>query len=153
MGKRRPAMDESQLQLGFEPAPLPAAADLAEFDRYLASAVGVMLKGDPRTRADVAGAVSELLGETVSKQMLDAYASEARGAHNISAARFLTLVAATQRYDVLDAVCRRIGCKILVGEQVHLAELGDIIAQLRSLEDRKRRLQAIVEPLPRGRRA
>ncbi len=147
--KRTPAYDD-QLALGFEPpAPAAAHADLAGLDRVVASAVGHILKGDPRTRFEVAAAVSELLDEDVSKAMLDAYASEARDSHNISGARLLALVAATHRYDVLDRLIRPIGCTLLVGEEVYAAELGHIEAQIAALKERQSTLKRVAQPIVR----
>ncbi len=153
MTKRRPALDPSQLDLGFG-VPEPATSDgaLGRLPKEIAAGVGAMLKGDGRSRYDVAGAVSRLLDEEVSKMMLDAYASEAREGHRISADRLLALVVATGRYDVLRAILRRIGADLLVGEEVYAAELGHVEAQMRELEARRRQLRAAVEPLERGRR-
>ena len=152
MTKRTPALDPAQLNLGFGvPEPVSSDGALGRLPREVASAVGTMLKGDPRSRYDVAGAVSRLLDEEVSKLMLDAYASEAREGHRISADRLLALVVATGRYDVLRAIMRRIGADLLVGEEVYAAELGHVEAQMRVLEARRRVLRANVEPLQRGR--
>lgn len=151
--KRKSALAEGQLPLGFDPPALPEAhADLAGFDRRVAASVARILREDPATRFEIAGRVSELLDEDVSKLMLDAYASEARDGHNISVARFLALVAATHRYDVLDALVRLIGATLLVGEEVYTAELGHIETQIRALEARKRGLRPLAKTIERGRR-
>lgn len=155
MPKRRPSLDPSQLDLGFG-APEPAQSDgaLARLPKMTASAVATMLKGDPRDRYDLAAAVSRLLDEEVSKLMLDAYASEAREGHRISLDRFLALVAATGRYDVLRMLLRRIGADLLVGEEVYLAEIGNLEARKREIDTRLRTLKSEVTPVerPGGRR-
>jgi hypothetical protein len=111
--KRRPALDPSQLGFTFdEPEPATGAADLAGIDRLIAAGVARALRDESRSRYEVAFAMSELLDEEVSKLMLDAYASEARDNHNISAGRWLAFVAVTQRYDILDHVLRRIGAAV-----------------------------------------
>jgi hypothetical protein len=151
MNKRRPLIDASQLGFTFEP-PMPARrdADLAGLDRMIAASVGVALKEDARSREEIAGAMSALLAEPVTKMMLDAYASEARGDHNISAARLLALVAATERYDLLDPMLRRIGAAVLVGEELHAARLGSLQAQKRALDAEIRKYQAAAQPITRG---
>lgn len=151
MGKRTPAMDDAQLGFSFDaPQPLASEGALASLERLIASGVARILKDDSRSRFEVAGAVSALLDDDVSKYMLDAYSSESREAHRISAGRFLALVAATGRYDVLDAVCRQVGAGILVGEEIFLAEIGHLESQRRQLDARLRTLKATATPLTRG---
>ena len=150
MTKRRSALDTTQLGFTFEP-PRPARgpADLAGLDRIVAASVAAALKGDPRSREEIAGATSALLGEDVSKLMLDAYASEARDCHNISAARLFALIAVTERFDLLDSLTRRIGAAILVGAEIATAELGHIDTQIAQLKERRRRLATRVLPIDR----
>jgi hypothetical protein len=141
--KRRSSLDSSQLGFTFEP-PVPAtsAADLAGFDRFIAAGVSRALKEDRRSRQEVAWAMSELLAEEISKFMLDAYASEARENHNISADRFLALIAVTNRFDILDAAVRRIGAALLVGDEIKTAELGNIDRQIAGLKVRRKSIEA-----------
>jgi hypothetical protein len=152
--KRRPAFSSDQLAFTFEPG--PTAHDeggLAGFDRAVASAVSQILKDDPRSRFEIAGSMSALLGDEVSKAMLDAYSAEARESHNVSLGRFLALIAETQRYDVLDALCRRIGCRVVVGEEVLTVELGHIATQMERLRQREKVLRRVAPEITRaGRR-
>ena len=125
-------------------------ADLAGLDRQVAGYVGIALKEDARPREVVAGAMSALLAEPVTKMMLDAYASEARGDHNISAARLLALIAVTERHDLLDALLRRIGAAALVGEELHAARLGHLEAQARAINAEIKKYRAAAQPIDRG---
>ena len=147
----RRAPHPAQLGFTFDP-PLPARrdADLAGLDRQIAGYVATALKEDARPREVIAGAMSALLAEPVTKLMLDAYASEARGDHNISAARALALVAVTERYDLLDALLRRIGAAVLVGEELHAARLGHLQAQQRAIAAEIKKYQASAQPITRG---
>lgn len=61
----------------------------------LSRSVAVVLKEADADREAVAARMSEYLGEDVSKNMLDAYASQAREAHNITLARAFALLHAT----------------------------------------------------------
>ncbi|TCS62556.1 DNA transposition protein [Varunaivibrio sulfuroxidans] len=61
----------------------------------IARAVAETLKGSDIPRADIAAAMSDWLGEDVSKAMLDAYASEAREDHTIPFLRLLAMVHVT----------------------------------------------------------
>lgn len=125
--------------------------DLAGLSKQIASGCARALKEDTRSRDEIAGHVSALLSEQVSRHMLDAYASEARDEHNVSAARFLALIAATGRFDILDAVISKIGARTLVGEEVHAARLGHLLAAKQQLEDQIKAVRPYVTTIGRGR--
>lgn len=153
MGKRRPSIPAGQFAFSFEqPAPARAASSLAGLDREIAATVALMLKEDERSRFEIAGKVSELLDEDVSKSMLDAYASEAKETHSISAARLLALTAVTDRHDLLDRLTRRIGAAVLVGPEILTAELGHIDRQIAELKDRRRSIERAAPVISSGRR-
>lgn len=148
--KRTPAFDPAQMALALG-VPEAARNDgaLASLPRLTASAVANILKGDSRNRFEVAGAVSALMDEDVSKLMLDAYASEAREAHRISFDRMPAVVAATGRYDVLRRLLATIGCDLLVGEEAFLARVGDLEARKRGIDAELKALKSVIEPLDR----
>jgi hypothetical protein len=149
--KRRPAFSTDQLAFSFEPAATSREeGGLTGIDRAVASAVSAVLKDDPRSRFEIAGGMSALLADEVSKAMLDAYSAEARESHNISLSRFLALIAETQRYDVLDALCRRIGCRTVVGEEVLTVELGHIASQIERLRQREKVLRRVAPEIARA---
>lgn len=151
MTKRRPSLSPDQMAFTFD-APMAAVAEggLRDLERQVASAVGAILAKHPGSRFEVAGGVSALLDTDVSKSMLDAYSAEAKDTHNISVARFLALIVVTQRFDVLGAVLRQIGCDVLVGEEIYLAEEGHLRAQIREAQERLRQLRDVTQPLKRG---
>ena len=152
--KRRPSLTDGQMAFTFAvPPPASAEGDLAGLSRIISSAVGRALKEDRRTRAEIAGHVSALMGEDVSRWMLDAYASEAREEHAISAARFLAVIAATERLDILDAVVTRVGGRVLAGAEMHVARLGHLIARKADIEAQIRELLPITAPINRSRGA
>lgn len=151
MGKRRPAMTDSQLAFSF--APPQAAAhpgDLAGLGRVIASGVARACKEDHRSREEICGRMAALLGEDVSPHMLNAYASEARHDHNISTERFLALIAATARFDILDAVIARVGARAFVGEEVHATRLGHLLARKAQIDGEIRAARTAVTPIKRG---
>lgn len=151
MAKRTPAFDPGQTGFDFEPRPAMASDGmLSGLDRQVASAVSRVLKDDDRDRYDMAAAMSRILDADVSKSMLDKYASESSEEHNISAGRFLVLIAASGRYDVLEAVIRKIGCALVVGEEVLTVELGHVQAQIERLQERHRLLKKAAPAIKRG---
>ena len=146
--KRRSSFPLDQLVFSFDaPKPAREEADLAGLGRIVAAAVARILREDSRSRQEIAGAMSALLDEEVSPQMLDGYASEARETVNVSAHRLLALIAATDRFDVLDRLVRKIGAALLVGDEIMTAELGHIDRQMAELSARKRRLQSEARPI------
>lgn len=151
MAKRKPALNTAQMAFTFD-APRPDVSEgaLSGMDRLVASGVAAILKEDPRSRFEVAGQVSALMDADISKLMLDAYASESRDGHNISLARFLGLVVATQRFDVLDALLRQVGCAVVVGEEILLAEIGHLETQRRVIDQRLKSLKVEATPIQRG---
>ncbi len=141
-------------QLGFlfdPPAPASMAAALAGLERQVSEAVSDILHGDERDRDTIAAAMTRLLGEDVSRAMLDAYASPAREGHKVPMSRFLALVAVADRHDLLDQLLRPIGAAVLVGEEVHTARLGHLDRQIAQLQDERRKV-AGQAPLIRGNR-
>ena len=105
MPKAKPHPD----QYGFSfdsPQTARLAGDLAGLERQISLAAATILNSDLRSRERIAADMSELLGEDVSRAMLDAYASPAREDHRVSMSRFLALVAVTARHDVLDLVLK-----------------------------------------------
>ena len=150
MAKRKIA--PGQLAFGFDPPAVPSGAgSLAGDDARVAEMVSEILHADPRSRHVIAGEMSELLGEDVSKTMLDNYASRAAG-HTISYSRMKALIAVTSRHDLLDADLRSIGAALLIGEEIKLARAGHIRAQLSALQAELRDLDKTTAPFSRGNR-
>lgn len=151
MAKRSRHDHPGQLGFAFEaPAPASEPSQLAGMERQICDAVATMLKEDARSREVIAAEISVLLGEEVSKMMLDAYASPAREQHKVIMSRFLALVAVTGRHDVLDRMVRQIGAAVLVGEEVLTARIGHIDRRIDQLKQERRRLAATA-PLIGGR--
>jgi hypothetical protein len=151
---KRPVTHIDQLSFAFAAVNAPRVptqeSDLAGLERAIAGAIGRVLKDDSRSRGEIAGAMSSLLDEDISRFMLDAYASEAREGHNVSASRFLALIAVTRRFDVLDGVLERIGARLLVGEEVHAARLGHLEAKRQQLDAEIAQAKRLARPMARG---
>lgn len=151
--KRRSALDALQIGFDFD---VPVAAshdgDLAGFDAILSASVARMIAEDGRSRAEIAGEVSRLLGRPVSKAMLDVYSSESHVDHNIPASRWLAIVAATRNFAVADAILAKIGCRLLSGDEIKAAELGHLQAERDAIDARMKELRAAAPSIARGRR-
>jgi hypothetical protein len=137
-------------QMGFDftaPAPSKGVAELAGLERQINALVGTILNTDPRPREVIAAEMSVLLDDTVSRQMLDAYASPARTEHKVPASRLLALIVVTDRQDLLDPIMRKIGAALLVGDEVRTARLGQVEALLAELQDERKRLKSEVSKI------
>lgn len=154
MGKRRSSLSEGQMAFTFDvPEPAREAGDLAGFSAMVSASVARMLGQDGRDRQKIAVAMSQLLGERVSKEMLDAYASEARAEHNIPTARWWALVAVTARFDVADAMAKQAGARVISGEEIKATQLGDVQARIAQLIERRAPADEAGEARRPGRRA
>ncbi len=152
MGKRRPSIPAGQFAFSFDPpAPARAESSLAGLDREVSATVALILKEDERDRYEIAAAMSRVLGDEITKQMLDGYASEARDTFNIPFVRMLALVSVTDRHDLLDRHVRRIGAALLVGDEIRTAEIGHINRQMAKLKERLRAIEGIAPVIATGR--
>lgn len=141
----------NQLPFDFAaPAPMKGVAELAGLERQIAELVGRVLASDPRSREEIAGAMSAVLNDQVSKAMLDAYASGARPDHKVPASRLFALLVVTDRQDLLDPIMRKIGAALLVGDEVKTARLGQIETLMNQLKDEQRRLRNEATPIREG---
>jgi hypothetical protein len=105
----------------FEPATVRAASLRAQISR----AVAATLKDSDLQRDDVAGAMSDYLGEGVPKTALDGYASEAREDHTISVVRLMALVHATSDVRLLQILAEPFG--YVVVDAKHREAIEEII--------------------------
>lgn len=142
-------------QLGFlfnVPAPATGEAALAGFEKRVNALVGAILNtahADGRSRAVIAAEMSEVLGEEVTKAMLDAYASPARIEHKVPFSRLMALIVVTGRQDLMDPLMREGGMAVLIGEEVKTARVGHITRQLDKLKRELREIEGSA-PLIRG---
>ena len=93
----------------FDPPPAVERFDAervraATLPMLLSAAIKEALREHPRSRAEVAKAMSEYLGESVAPAMLDKYASMAASGHTIPAHRLVALAVATGDVRLLNAL-------------------------------------------------
>jgi len=88
------------------------AEALREHDRYI-----------------VAAQMSKLLGQEVTKNMLDAYCSESREEHHPSFERAIAFDMATGTHTLANLMARKLGAKLAVGKDALNSELGKLERQ------------------------
>jgi len=101
-------------------------------------AMSLALKECDRSREEIAAEMSEYLGETVTKAMLDAYVSEARDTHNINIYRFAALVHATRDFRLLSLLPSMFGFAVIDERYLPLI---DVVL----LEDKKEQLDRALD--------
>ncbi|AJP73147.1 hypothetical protein [Sphingomonas hengshuiensis] len=141
---RRAAPDPRQIDLFAAERPVGRPGGFAGADAWVATEVAQMLKDDPRSREEIAGALSASLCEEVSRWMLDAYASPGRDSHNISFARAIALAAVTGSRALIEEAVARLGGEISWGSQIVAAELGRAEAEAERLKIKIKTLRHMV---------
>ncbi len=81
--------------------------------------VAEVMRESGLSRDELAPAMSAFLGHPVSKAMLDAYATQARGDHNISLARAIALVAVTKDARVIGTELDPLGLAVVPKRDLH----------------------------------
>lgn len=159
MSKRRRNDDAALGDLFDQAFPVRAPAEpvpAMDFSVRLSQAIGRALKECPLSREDVAAKMSAMLGEPVSRMMLDAYASPARDTHRIGLTRFKALARVTGCLWLWEVAVDGDGLTLLQGEQARLAQIGALEQQVREmsvrLKDLKKAPSVSLKPL-RGDRA
>lgn len=92
----------------------------------IAKAVSETLKEAEDSREDIAVRMSEWLGEDVSKNMLDAYASEAREEQTIPFLRVLALLHATGDVRLLQLGAEMFGHSVIDDKYLPWVEVGQL---------------------------
>jgi len=109
-----------------EADPLPGRVDL---DLPLREALSDALKHADGDRYHVAAEMSRLTGREISRYMLDAYTAESRTDHNFPLRYAAAFEVATHSYCLTNLLAKARGCRVLVGDDALLAELGRIDQQ------------------------
>lgn len=151
MKKRAPRLSEKNLKDIWNIRILDGKnSELGDLEQFISSAVSRCLREGGKTRAEQAVRLSDVLGDDISSFMLDAYSSEVRREHKISASRFFALIAITGRFDIFDAIVREIGGKALSQSDAKVFRIGhDYVASLEAekrLRDRVSDLSLATKP-------
>lgn len=150
MNRKRVSIDPRQIDLFTASRPVTGDASFAGIEAFVSAEVGLMLKDDSRSREEIAGAMSALMADEVTRWMLDAYASPARDGHNISFGRALALMAVTEHRALIEEAVHRLGGRILWGEEIHAARLGHLQAQRERIDKEIKQLRGTAQPIQRG---
>ncbi len=126
-----------KVSVGFEPGTISGNRLASRISRAIAKA----LKECGKDRVTVAGLMSERLGHKVTKDMLEAYASEAKTGNNITVERFLALIQATGKTELLGFIAEDFDMAVVPRKYENVIELALIEDHERMVATRKKTLQ------------
>lgn len=124
------------------PQPAPTTPGAIHYSREIAAVMSEALKDCAHDRIEVSARMSRMLGREVSMSMLNGYTAESHDSHNISVERAIAFDAATDGHALLNFYAAKRGCRVMVGEDALLAELGKIERSEQALRERKNALKA-----------
>lgn len=125
----------------------PSTVQAPSVSGRLARAVSVALQECGRTREQVAERMTAYLGKPVSKNMIDAYASQAREEHGISAERLQALCHATGDRRLLNLLAEPFGWAVVERKFLPVIELAAVQERQQELQ---RRADALRRQVRRG---
>lgn len=127
------------------PQPAPAQPGGMDYRSAIAHAMSDALKACPHDRYEVAAHMSRLTGAEVSIHMLNAYTAESRETHTITLERAIAFDAATEGYALLKFYADKRGCRVIVGKEALLTELGRIEQQRADLTRQEKAIKHYLE--------
>lgn len=122
----RVGKDDRTLDIFEIPQPVLAMPGLGNYAMQISELVGEMLKGTgpELDRYEIAAQMSRLSGDDVSKNMLDAWASPARGDHNLPLYRAALLEEVCASHVLTNWLVNLRGGRVAYGRDALDAELG-----------------------------
>ena len=149
MRKRRRCSKTDDLLTWSPPQPVasfpPERVRAASLAATIARGVSEALKRSGRNRDQVAKEMGEYLGEGVSLNMLDKYASEAAEEHVINVVRFMALVHATRSRELIQMLAEPFGWAVVEKRHLDAIELASALEERerlnRNIDDARQRLK------------
>lgn len=132
----------------FDSPPAPALIDgsldcAAELCATLANMITDAMKRDViRSRHDLAARMSELTGKEVTKSMIDAWTAESKEPWRFPFEYAPAFEAALDSNSLQHLFGRKRGCRVLVGDEALLAEIGQLAVDEQFIKERRAALKA-----------
>ena len=126
-----------RISVGFEPGTIAGNRLGSRVSRAIAKA----MKECGEDRTTIAGHMSERLGQKITVSALAAYASEAKVDNNITVERFIALVEATGKTELLGFLAEDFDMAVVPSKYENVIELALIEDHERMVETRKKTLQ------------
>jgi len=107
----------------------------------IARAISAALNDSPMDRPEIADRMGHYLGSDISVNVLNAYASQAREDHNISALRFMALVYATQDWRLLQVLSDPFPVSVVDNRYVDVIRMAQIREKREQMEREEKALK------------
>lgn len=117
------------------PVQIPGSLNYAVELRHVLSQA---LKESPKSRYEIAAKMSEQLGIEITKNQLDAWTAESRDQWRFPLEYAAAFEAACGCYRLTELLAAKRGCKVLIGEEALLAELGRLERMEADLKEQKK---------------
>lgn len=143
----RRSADDKTLDLFHVPEPETAPAGM-DYRAPVSGLVGRMLKAAEGDRHEIAARASSLTGTSVTKCMLDAYASEARETFNLPFYLVPALEAACESLELSNWLAHVRGGRLLIGRDALAGELAKLERQRSQTSRRISQLRKVMEVTP-----
>lgn len=127
------------------PQPLDPLPGSLEYAAELCGVLSAVIKQSPLSRAQIAAAMSDLTGERISDDMLNAWTSRAHDRHRFPFEFAAAFEAATQTTALQELIARKRGTKVFAGREVIEAEVGRVRRQKDELSQRERGLMKLLK--------
>lgn len=122
----RRVRDTQTLDIFEVPMPVVPSPGSGNYAAQVSELVGVVLKGSPIDRYEIASQMSRLSGDDVSKNMLDAWSSPARADHNIPFYRVPLIEEVCSSHAFTDWLVHQRGGRVAYGREALAAEYGKL---------------------------
>ena len=123
MKRRTDTMTLDLFEVPMPTAPIPGALN---FNLQLRRLLSDLLKSSPISRELIAGRMSELTGEAITKHQLDSWTAESREGWRFPLEYLPAFEVACETHQVTTWLADLRGCKVLVGKEALDAEIGKL---------------------------
>ena len=123
------------------PSAVPAVPGAMDFRKPVAELVAGLLANAKRDRYDVAARISRLCDHETSKALLDGYTAPSREECNLPLWKVPAVEVACNSRGITEWLVGVHGGRVLWGEEVLQAELGNVESQIQALQQQRRALR------------
>lgn len=121
--------------------PLPGALAIGPQLRAL---ISEQIKGSPLSRFDIAARMSELTGQEISKNQLDAWTAESREGWRFPLEYLPALEVTLETHTIMAWLADLRGCRMLVGKEALEAKLGKLSRMREDITQQERVLKKML---------
>jgi hypothetical protein len=126
------------------PTAVPAVPGAMDFRKPVAELVAGMLANAKRDRYDISARISRLCDHETSKALLDSYTAPSREECNLPLWKVPAIEIACNSRDVTEWLVGVHGGRVLWGEQVLQADLGQIESRIQHLMEQRRQVKEVL---------